>query len=93
MVKNEKFNKLCLRIWQEDPLTTVIVKLGDNKFQFAVPVDGKACRGMVEMSESELMRLLATFKTASRIIKQRGSDGSYVIPDVDKMDKDRAIDY
>lgn len=94
MDKNEKFEKLCLSIWQENPQTAVIVKVGstDTRFVFAIPGD-KVIKGEVTIEERDLMRLIASRKIAARIIKQRGSDGSYVIPSVAAMERDAALDY
>lgn len=94
MDKNEKFKKLCLSIWQENPRTAVIVKVGstDTKFLFAIPGD-KVTRGEVTIEERDLMHLITSRNIAARIIKQRGSDGSYVIPSVAAMERDAAIDY
>lgn len=94
MDKNEKFEKLCLSIWQENPRTMVIVKVGstDTRFIFAIPGD-KVTKGEVTIKEEDLVSLITSRKIAARIIKQRGSDGSYVIPSLAAMERDAALDY
>lgn len=94
MDKNEKFEKLCLSIWQENPRTMVIVKVGstDTRFIFAIPGD-KVTKGEVTIKEEDLVSFITSRKIAARIIKQRGSDGSYVIPSLAAMERDAALDY
>ncbi len=99
MNNKEKFEKLCRYIWQEHPHDFIAVQVnrstkeeGQKTYLFASP-DGQL-NGTVCISEIGMMCLAKRLGYAGvRIIKQRGSTGKLVIPDPDKIERDKLIDY
>lgn len=101
MNNKTKFEKLCRYIWQDSPHDFIAVLLNavaesggsEKTFMFAVPDNGELC-GTISISETGIIALAKGLGyTSAQIIKQRGENGEYVIPDPDQIEREKLMDY
>lgn len=100
MNNKEAFEKLCRYIWQEHPHEIIAVRVnpektedGLNSYMFTTPDDSEIS-GVIGISEIGLIKLAKLLGYASvRIIRQRGEDGRFIIPDPEQIERDKLLDY
>ena len=94
------FERLCHYIWQDNPHDFIAVRVnpvnndeGQNTYRFAAP-DNDELTGTVSISEVGMITLAKHLGYESvRIIRQRGRQERFVIPDPEQMDRDKLLDY
>jgi hypothetical protein len=100
MNNKETFENLCRYIWRDNPHDFIAVRVnpettndGLRNYRFAAPDNGEIS-GVVSISEVGLMQMAKKLGYAGvRIIRQRGKQGRFVIPDPDQMERDALLDY
>jgi len=100
MNNKTKFEKLCRYIWQDNPHDFIAVRInpvavddGQGTYCFAAPDNGELT-GTISISEAGMIALARGLGYARlKIIKQRGNDGKYAIPDPDVMKQETLMDY
>lgn len=100
MNNKTKFERLCRFIWQDSPQRFVAVRVnplavdeGQNTYRFSAP-DNNELTGTISISETGMIMIARKLGYESvLIIRQRGKQGRYVIPDPDQIEKDKLLDY
>lgn len=93
MDKIVKFVKLCERIWKIRPDDIVAVRTGERSYLIGYPSEFARNNEEVIKSTAELHEYLGKVTNSYTVIQHVSHDGNYVVPDVDRLDRDRKIDY
>ena len=93
----DKFEKLCKRIREERPEDTIAVRLegigNKQRYLVAYPWSYGRQHEEVIVNKGEIYEYLGKITQNYTVIQHILHDGSYGVPDVDRLDYDRIIDY